>query len=134
MKLLSYLMIFAFSSLQVFAADNESLGRTGKKTMVVAKAAMYGAAGGLVVGLASQAFKKKSKNIFLFGSLGLYTGIAMGVYAIMSSRGGGNYEGPDTYGDYMGMIDLTVPQKQQEQLFAEKLDNSTSVSLYSFSF
>jgi hypothetical protein len=72
----------------------------GKRGKVVGKAALYGFGGGLVVGVASQAFKKKTKNIFLFGSLGLYAGIALGIYVITTSRGPAPYEGPDTYEDY----------------------------------
>lgn len=81
-------------------AASESLDVAGKRAALVGKAAVYGAGGGLVVGLASQVFKKKTKNIFLFGSLGLYAGILVGIYVISSPRGSSAYEGPDTYEDY----------------------------------
>lgn len=81
-------------------ADSETLNVAGKKAKVVGKAAIYGASGGLVVGLASQVFKKKAKNIFVFGSLGLYAGILLGVYVISTHSGPAPYDGPDTYEDY----------------------------------
>lgn len=64
---------------QPSSAGEDSLNVTGKRVKIVAKSGVYGFAGGLVVGLASQVFKKKAKNIFLFGSLGLYAGIILGV-------------------------------------------------------
>lgn len=82
------------------AATEESTSVGAKKAKIVAKSALYGFGGGLVVGLASQVFKRKTKNVFLFGSLGLYAGIILGVYVITSSHGPAPYEGPDTYEDY----------------------------------
>lgn len=84
----------------VGAAESDSLTIAGKRAKVVGKAAMYGAGGGLVVGVASQVFKKKAKNIFVFGSLGLYAGILLGIYVVSSPQGPAPYEGPDTYEDY----------------------------------
>jgi hypothetical protein len=81
-------------------AKSETLNLAGKKAKVVGKAAIYGAGGGLIVGMASQVFKKKAKNIFVFGSLGLYAGILLGVYVISTHSGPAPYEGPDTYEDY----------------------------------
>jgi hypothetical protein len=66
--------------------------------MIVAKSAIFGLGGGLVVGLASQVFKKNTKNIFLAGSLGMYAGIGLGIY-IISSTHAARYDGPDTYKD-----------------------------------
>jgi hypothetical protein len=114
-------------------ADAQSLSRLGKKTIVVGKGAMYGAAGGLVVGLASQAFKKKSRNILVFGSLGMYAGIIMGIYALSSSRGASNYEGPDTYDDYMGTKENLIPAREQELLAAAEPEDA-SVSLLTLTF
>jgi hypothetical protein len=81
-------------------AQSETLNVAGKKAKVVGKAAIFGAAGGLIVGAASQVFKRKAKNIFVFGSLGLYSGILLGIYVISSHSGPAPYEGPDTYEDY----------------------------------
>lgn len=81
-------------------AASESLGAIEKRGKVIARSAMYGLAGGLVVGLASQVVKSKVKNIFVGGSLGLYAGILMGVYLTSTARDNMNYEGPDTYEDY----------------------------------
>lgn len=95
---------------------------------------MFGAGGGLVVGLASQVVKKKSKNIFLFGSLGLYTGIIMGLYLVMAPKGSTSYDGPDTYedyGDFQGK--LIMPEREQEKLAAAKA-NSAEVSVLKISF
>ena len=71
-----------------------------KRAKIVVKSAVYGFGGGLVVGLASQVFKKKAKNIFMFGSLGMYAGILLGVYIISTSKAPAPYEGPDTYEDF----------------------------------
>lgn len=79
-------------------AEAQSIGT--KRAKVVAKAAIFGFGGGLVVGLASQVFKKKPKNIFLFGSLGMYAGILLGLYVITTSKSPTPYEGPDTYEDF----------------------------------
>lgn len=82
------------------AEDGSSLSVTGKRVRIVARSAIYGFGGGLVVGLASQVFQKKPKNIFLFGSLGLYAGIFLGIYVLTTSSGPAPYEGPDTYDDF----------------------------------
>jgi hypothetical protein len=82
-------------------ASSETLNTTGKRGKLVAKSALYGFGGGLVVGLASQVVKRKTRNIFVCGSLGLYAGIILGLYVINSTGGGkAPYEGPDTYEDY----------------------------------
>lgn len=94
-----------------FAADSGSgsLTTTGKRAKLVGKSALYGFGGGLVVGVASQAFKKKTKNVFLFGSLGLYAGIALGIYVISTSKPSAPYEGPDTYEDFGDYSRTTAP-------------------------
>lgn len=96
------LLVSVFVSLAPVAAraDSDSLTIAGKRAKIVGKSAVYGFGGGLVVGLASQVFKKRTKNIFLCGSLGMYAGIALGIYVISTSRGPAPYEGPDTYDDY----------------------------------
>lgn len=85
-------------------AADAGLNTAGKKGAIVGKAALYGFGGGLVVGVASQVFKRKTKNIFLFGSLGLYAGIALGLYVISTGGKESTYDGPDTYEDYMGSL------------------------------
>lgn len=99
-RFLSLFLVLSLCLPMMAQAASESLDIAGKRAALVGKAAVYGAGGGLVVGLASQVFKKKTKNIFLFGSLGLYAGILVGIYVISSSRGPSTYEGPDTYEDY----------------------------------
>jgi hypothetical protein len=78
----------------------EDLNIAGKRARIVGRSALYGFGGGLVVGLASQVFKQKPKNILLFGSVGLYAGIALGVFVISTSSTPAPYEGPDTYDDF----------------------------------
>lgn len=90
--------VSAFAAPPAPAAEPQSVGT--KRAKVVAKAAIFGFGGGLVVGLASQVFKKKPKNIFLFGSLGMYAGILLGIYVISTTRTPSPYEGPDTYEDF----------------------------------
>jgi hypothetical protein len=107
-RLCSIVLVLAFLVPSVSRAESDSLTITGKRAKIIGKAAMYGAGGGLVVGLASQVFKKKTKNIFLFGSLGMYAGILLGVYVISTSRSPTPYEGPDTYEDYG---DFSLKQK-----------------------
>lgn len=101
-QFLSAVLIFSILliSLPTAKAESETLTLMGKRGKVVGKAALYGFGGGLVVGLASQVFKKKAKNIFLFGSLGMYAGIILGIYVVSTSSGPAPYEGPDTYDDY----------------------------------
>ena len=71
-RFLSVMLVSALllSSLAPAARAEESLNVTGKRVKIVAKSALYGFGGGLVVGLASQVFKKKVKNIFMFGKIG----------------------------------------------------------------
>jgi hypothetical protein len=97
---LGVLLVLSFLFPYNAFAESESLNVAGKRALIVGKAAAYGAGGGLVVGLASQVFKKKGKNIFLFGSLGMYAGIILGIYVISTSSGPTPYQGPDTYEDY----------------------------------
>ena len=105
-KVLSIFLVAAFfltSQASAFAAPEvkdapQSIGT--KRAKVVAKAAIFGFGGGLVVGLASQVFKKKSKNVFLFGSLGMYAGILLGLYVITTTKTPAPYQGPDTYEDF----------------------------------
>ncbi len=99
-RLFSLFVLFAFLCSASPAGAEESLNVTGKRVKVVAKSAAYGVVGGLVVGLASQVFEKKTKNIFMFGSLGLYAGILLGIYVVSTSSGPSPYEGPDTYEDF----------------------------------
>ena len=99
-KLISFLLAISIFLPQLALAESEILTTSGKRLKIVGKSALYGFAGGAVVGVASQVFVKKTKNIFLFGSLGLYAGIALGIYVITSVRGPTPYEGPDTYQDF----------------------------------
>ena len=115
---ISLTLIAFFTTSQGFAA-NESLNVAGKRAGIIGKSAVAGAAGGMVVGVASQAFKRKTKNIFLFGSLGLYAGIAMGLYIISAPRGSTPYEGPDTYEDY-GSYESSL-KRQRPDLLADSL-------------
>jgi hypothetical protein len=101
-KVLCLMVVFSFLAPQLAAAESGTLTIMGKRAKVVGKAAVYGTGGGLVVGVASQVFKKKAKNIFMFGSLGMYAGILLGLYVVSTSRGPTPYEGPDTYDDFGG--------------------------------
>jgi hypothetical protein len=102
---------------RAFAAS-EGLTATGKRAKVVGKAALYGTGGGLVVGLASQVFKRKTKNIFVFGSLGLYAGIILGIYVVSTSSEPTPYEGPDTYEDY-GDFSRLKPENKMGHTFSD---------------
>ncbi len=98
-RFVSILLLASFL-IVVPARAEETMNVTGKRVKVVAKSALYGLGGGLVVGLASQVFERKTKNIFMFGSLGMYAGILLGIYVVSTSSGPRPYEGPDTYEDF----------------------------------
>jgi hypothetical protein len=115
-KFLSCLLVFTVLLCQVniaraaAAAEEPSASSvTSKRLKIVAKSALYGFGGGLVVGLASQVFKKNTKNIFMFGSLGMYAGILLGIYVISTSAGPAPYEGPDTYEDFSSYNKFAPP-------------------------
>lgn len=111
-------------------AADENLNIAGKRARIVARSAIYGFGGGLVVGVASQVFKKKPKNILLFGSLGLYAGIILGVYVITTSSTPPPYEGPDTYDDFslnQGAPAPVLMASSREVLNAKKADLKISL-------
>ncbi len=112
-------------------AAPSSLSMTGKRAKIVAKSAIYGMGGGFIIGLASQVFKKNTQNIFLFGSLGLYAGIALGVYVISTSSGPQPYEGPDTYDDFSWNHSTAPLELASETRFVKK---ETKVNLWKVSF
>jgi hypothetical protein len=101
------------------SASSDAMTITGKRMKLVGKAAVYGFGGGLVVGLASQVFRRNTKNIFMFGSLGMYAGIILGVYVISSHRGPAPFDGPDTYEDYGDFSGLIRPETQRLTLAPE---------------
>jgi hypothetical protein len=127
-QFVSILLLFTLVSPSIARAESGSLNVTGKRLKIVGKAAMYGAGGGLVVGLASQVFKKKTKNIFMFGSLGMYAGILLGVYIVSTSRTPTPYEGPDTYEDY-GDFSLRSRILPESQLLAKSVSSDPALSL-----
>jgi hypothetical protein len=128
-RFLAGIVVFSFLSATAFAG-NDTLNTTGKRAGIVGKTAVAGAAGGLVVGMASQAFKRKTKNIFLFGSIGFYVGILTGIYLITAPRGSTPYEGPDTYDDY-GTDEKAIPHGSQNTV---KDPFAVEVSLVSLNF
>lgn len=117
------ILVAAFLVIPSRAGAEDSLNLTGKRVKVVAKSAGYGLVGGLVVGLASQVFERKTKNIFMFGSLGLYAGILLGVYVVSTSSGPTTYEGPDTYEDFSMAkgIPGTLAYKRDDQKTAPEV-------------
>jgi hypothetical protein len=85
--------------------------------------------GGLVIGLASQVVKKRTKNIFVAGSLGMYAGIATGLYLIFSAGSGvKEYEGPDTYEDFSGW-DSYIPHDTTNGLQVVDLERDSLLHL-----
>lgn len=133
-------LIIALLSQAVLApkawAEQSSLGRTGKKAAVVGKCAFFGWSGGLVVGVASQAFKKNTKNVFMFGSLGMYVGIGLGLWLVMAPRGSTSYDGPDTYEDEeFGDLRLRTTAPRELELAQVKADPTrVDVPLYTLKF
>lgn len=112
--------VMLFLTVAPAARADDSLNTTGKRMKIVARSAIYGFGGGLVVGLASQVFKKKAKNIFLFGSLGLYAGIFIGIYVLTTSAGPAPYEGPDTYDDFSWNRSTSPKELAHNDVFAPK--------------
>lgn len=108
-----------------------------RKAIIVGKAALYGLGGGLVVGLASQVFKKRTKNIFVGGSLGMYAGILTGVYLVMSAGGkddSTDYEGPDTYEDFTGWDSMVTPPARESQHAMLPREQKFELKLFERSF
>lgn len=88
-----------------------------RKALVIGKAAAYGLGAGLVVGLASQVINSNTKNIFLGGSLGMYAGIGLGLYLLMTApTADEGYEGPDTYDDFPGWQDEGASLLHQQKI------------------
>ena len=121
------LVLFFSTGLARAAEGDSSAGAnvSAKRLKIVAKAGLYGFGGGLVVGMASQVFHKKAKNIFMFGSLGMYAGILLGIYVISTSQGPAPYEGPDTYEDFNSQNDKTQPYELAK---SESLHRSGSIA------
>ena len=139
------LLCFVIVGISSTPIQSKAASVLARKSIVVGKAALYGLGAGLVIGLASQVFKKRAKNIFVGGSLGLYAGIATGAYLIWSaSRNAKGYEGPDTYDEFQGwdsMI-LDIPSDRTQVSVADKnlallqakLEKRIKISLFSTSF
>ncbi len=133
-KILSIVLLFSFFA-PLAQAESETLTVLGKRGKIVAKSALYGAGGGLVVGLASQVFKKKAKNIFMFGSLGMYAGILLGIYIVSTTSDPKPYEGPDTYDDYGEFSSLIKPREVVfEASRKEPLKGAIQLSLVRLTF
>ena len=118
-----------------YAGDTVTLAQ--KRGTLVAKTALYGLGGGLIVGVATQVVKRSTRTIFLCGSLGLYAGIIMGVYVLSSSRSPHPYEGPDTYND--GDYSQNLSPEKTETLAQAKDSgwndrNAVRMNLFSLSF
>lgn len=146
MRWKTYCLLF-FIIVGIFSAPIQSNAASvlARKSLVVGKAALYGFGAGLVVGLASQVIKKRTKNIFIGGSLGLYAGIATGLYLIWSaSEDVKGYEGPDTYDEFQGwdsmILDLPsdmvrVPAiGENRDLMQARLEKKIEISLFSTDF
>ena len=132
-KILQFLIIaFALTTVSTAFAeggDAEFLKTTGKKAKIVGKGALFGLGGGLVIGLASQVVRHNTRTIFLFGSLGMYAGIGMGLYVILAPKGATPYEGPDTYEDFSQYHPFS---KQFDPMLVKA--NQIQVPVYSFTF
>lgn len=130
---LSILLICSlFFTLQGRAYSAEDLTVARKKGLIVAKSAAYGLGGGIVVGLASQAFYKDMKNVFLAGSLGMYAGLILGVIIISSGPSHApHYDGPDTYNDEDFTL-APLPSTQAEKIKSIGRQNEDSGIRFSF--
>ena len=112
----------------------EARDATVRKGLIVGKAALYGLAGGLVIGLASQVITTRTKNIFIGGSIGMYAGILTGLYLVMTAGSSAKeYEGPDTYEDFSGWDSrLYTPPRETKQAALER--DKTQFNFFSQSF
>ena len=121
------LLLLVSSLSMLFAPPLQAQSVMARKAIVVGKAALYGFGAGMVVGLASQVVKKKAKNIFVGGSLGMYVGIITGVYLVSTASPQVDYEGPDTYEDFSGWDSyLYEPPKNLQQA---RIDQPVDVPL-----
>jgi hypothetical protein len=128
-KLNRPLIILILGAFFFNAGFAEAKNVTTRKAIIVGKAALYGLGGGLVIGLASQVVKKRTKNIFVAGSLGMYAGIATGLYLIFSAGSGvKEYEGPDTYEDFSGW-DSYIPHDTTNGLQVVDLERDSLLHL-----
>jgi hypothetical protein len=142
MKRFFYPILIALLSITMVSgpafAANANMTKSGKKALVVGKAAFFGWSGGLVVGVASQAFKKSTRNVFMFGSIGMYIGIGLGIYLITAPRGSTPYEGPDTYEEDFSSINtnktFSTLSPQEVEILQQKSAQDLSVPLYTLKF
>jgi len=132
MKYILCCLLFCFVALtpKTYAADIDP------RVKMVGKVALYGTAGGALLGLASLAFDGKGRNIARGASLGLYAGIIFGAYVIVSHYQLMNPSPiePGSYGD-----DADSPYSEDEQLwrqmeeqrfdFSEKRRNRKSLKI-----
>ena len=83
---------------------------------MVGKVALYGTAGGALLGLASLAFDGSGRNIARGASLGLYAGLIFGGYVIVShyQRTHPSPVEPGSYGD-----DSESPYGSDDQLWRQ---------------
>jgi hypothetical protein len=66
----------------------------------------------------------------MFGSLGLYAGILVGIYVISSASGPATYDGPDTYEDFNDFSWRTQPGRSSSLVgLGEKADTAPRWSM-----
>lgn len=90
-KLSVLTLSFIFFSSNIFAVSNSFESQTTElkvdpRVKIVTMTAAYGAVGGAIVGLASNAFGAKPRNISIGASLGLYAGIGIGLFIVFSPK------------------------------------------------
>lgn len=74
-----FLMCVALASGGLAPSSAQAMGRN---TKTLFKMGAYGVVGGTVLGLATYPFTHKARNIFIGSSIGLYLGLAMGLFYI----------------------------------------------------
>lgn len=113
-----FLIVVTLFSTHTFALD--------AKTKALGAMALYGTAGGALLGTASMAFGTSERSIAVGASLGLYTGLLFGSYIVLThaaKKNNWNFSAPQEYYDSPGSPysdDTYVPAQYREVVRLEE--------------
>lgn len=123
------LIISSLSAGSAYALDG--------KTKALGAMALYGTAGGALLGTASMAFGTSERSIAVGASLGLYAGLIFGSYIILThaaKKNNWNFGDPNEYYDapgspYSGEVDHRRYKAQVAKLESVSTDNKKTDNL-----
>ena len=111
------------------------------KTKALGAMALYGTAGGALLGTASMAFGTSERSIAVGASLGLYAGLIFGSYIVLThaaKRNNWNFGDPNEYeeapiGPYNGEVESLMPRTPvallEEQHRLNRIDQKKTSNL-----